>query len=90
MDRKDPRLPIKRGQRYICLMKESQRGEPVGNRSEQDFLTQPGGSVSSSAHLNSLPLSQGFDVTHWGLSEEAAIFTIELADTFVSDLKGHC
>jgi len=60
----------------------------VGNRSEQDSLTQPGGSVSSGAHLSNVPLSQGFDVTHRGLAEEAAVFTIELADTFVSDLKG--
>lgn len=61
----------------------------VGSRSGQESLIQPGGSVSSSAHLNSLPLSQGFDVAHWRLAEKAAVFTIELADTFVSDLKGN-
>jgi hypothetical protein len=52
-------------------------------------LTEPGGSASSGAHLNSFPLFQSFDVTHRRLAEEAAVFTIELADTFVSNLKGH-
>jgi len=60
------------------------------SRSEQDFFHQPAGFVSSSAHLNRFPLSQSFDVTHWRLAEEAAVFTIELADAFVAHLKGHC
>lgn len=33
--------------------------------------------------------SESFDVTHRRLADVAAVFPIELADTFVSDLKGH-
>lgn len=50
----------------------------------------PGGSASSGAHLNNFPLSKGLDVTHRRLAEVAAVFSIELTDTLVSDLKGHC
>jgi hypothetical protein len=32
-------------------------------------------------------VSQGFDVPHGWLAEEPAVFAIELAGTFVSDLK---
>jgi hypothetical protein len=40
-------------------------------------------------YINDFPLSKGFDIAHRWLAEEAAVFTIELTDTFVSDLKGN-
>ena len=46
-------------------------------------------SPSGSAHLSEFPFSEGFDVTHRRLAEGAAVFAIEMTDTFVSDLKGH-
>jgi hypothetical protein len=62
---------------------------PEGNSRQQDFLTESDDSPSGGAHLNDFPLSQSFDVTHRRLAKEAAVFKIELPDTFVSNLKRH-
>ena len=42
-----------------------------------------------SADLNNFFISELLDVTHWRLTEEAAVFAIELTDALVSDLEGH-
>lgn len=46
-------------------------------------------SPSCGAHLIDFPFSECLDVPHRRLAEEAAVFAIELADAFVSNLKGH-
>ena len=46
-------------------------------------------SPSGSVHLSEFPFSESFDVTHRRLAEVAAIFTIKLADAFVSNFEGH-
>ena len=44
-------------------------------------------SPSGGAHLSEFPFSEGFDITHRRPAEGAAVFAIEMTDTFVSDLK---
>ena len=53
------------------------------------FLTKDGNSPSGCADLNHFLISELFDVAQRWLAEESAVFTIELADAFVSNLKGH-
>lgn len=64
---------------------DSPRGSSV---TEEDSLTNSDNSASGGAHLNIFPFSQSLDVAHRRLAEESTIFTIELTDTFVSNLKG--
>jgi hypothetical protein len=44
---------------------------------------------SGCAYLNDFLIPHLFDVAHRGLTEEATVFTIELTDAFVSNLKGN-
>jgi hypothetical protein len=59
-------------------------------KEEEDSHSNSDDWPSGSVHLSEFPFSDSFDVTHRRLAEVAAVFTIELADAFVSNFKGDC